>query len=93
MVQDQAVAKPDPAPPEPPDAPLSPEVVALLAMLAVDALLWAWQRQRVRLASRMYRARREFVVALDSDGGMKALVGRSVPRWLKSPAGSSRHGS
>jgi hypothetical protein len=84
------MAKPDLAPPESESRPLSPEVVALLAMLAVDSLLWAWERQRVRLATRMYRARREFVVALDSDGGVKALVGRSVPRWLKAPAGSTR---
>jgi hypothetical protein len=93
MVQDRGVAKPRPAPPETENAPLSPEVVALLAMLAVDSLLWAWERQRVRLATRMYRARREFVVALDSDGGVKALLGRSVPRWLKTPAGSARRGS
>jgi hypothetical protein len=84
------MAKQDVTPPEAESTPLSPEVVALLAMLAVDSLLWAWERQRVRLATRMYRARREFVVALDSDGGVKALVGRSVPRWLKAPAGSAR---
>jgi len=81
------VAKPEPQPPESSDNSLSPEVMTLLAMLAVDSLLWAWQRQRIRLAARMYRMRREVVVALDSDGGVKALVGRSVPRWLRSPAG------
>jgi hypothetical protein len=89
LVQDQGVPKPEPAPPEE-HTPLSPEVMALLAMLAVDSLLWAWERQRVRMATRMYRARREFVVALDSDGGVKALVGRSVPRWLKTSSGSAR---
>jgi hypothetical protein len=68
---------------------MSPEVVTLLAMLAVDSLLWAWQRQRVRMATGAYRMRRELIVALDSDGGLKALVGRSVPRWLKGPSGSS----
>ncbi len=83
------MAKPAPHPTEPADNPLSPEVMTLLAMLAVDSLLWAWQRQRIRLATRMYRVRRELVVALDSDGGVKALVGRSVPRWLRSPAGST----
>ena len=93
MVQDQDVPKPEPAPPEAENSPLSPEVMALLAMLAVDSLLWAWERQRVRMATRMYRARREFVVALDSDGGVKALMGRSVPRWLKTPAGSARRGT
>ncbi len=90
MVQDRGVANPDPPPPESESTPLSPEVIAVLAMLAFDALLWAWERQRVRLATRMYRARREFVVALDSDGGVKTLVGRSMPRWLKTPSGSAR---
>jgi hypothetical protein len=89
LVQDQGVPKPPPAPPEE-NTPLSPEVVALLAMLAVDSLLWAWERQRVRLATRMYRARREFIVALDSDGGLKTLVGRSVPRWLRTSGGAAR---
>jgi hypothetical protein len=84
------VPKSQPAPPEEESTPLSPEVLALLAMLAVDSLLWAWERQRVRMATRMYRARREFVVALDSDGGVKALMGRSVPRWLKSSSSSAR---
>jgi hypothetical protein len=82
--------KSEPEPTEPAETRLTPEVVSLLAMLAVDALLWAWERQRVRLASRAYRLRREFVVALDSEGGMKALVGRSVPRWLKGPGPSRR---
>jgi hypothetical protein len=91
--EDQSVVKPAPAPPETEPTPLSPEVIALLAMLAVDALLWAWERQRVRMATRMYRARREFMVALDSDGGLKALAGRSVPRWLKASPGAAGRGS
>ena len=70
--------------------PLTPEVATLLAMLAVDSLLWAWQRQRVRMASRAYRLRRELAVALDSDGGMKALMARSAPRWLRRPPASVR---
>jgi len=93
MVQDRGVAKPDPTPTEDENTPLSPEVMALLGMLVVDSLLWAWERQRVRMATRMYRARREFIVALDSDGGVKRLVGRSVPRWLKAPAGPARRAS
>jgi hypothetical protein len=93
MVEDEGVTNPDPAPPEAESTPWSPEVVALLAMLAVDSLLWAWQRKRVRMAARVYRARRELIVALDSDGGVKRLVGRSVPGWLKAPAGSSRRAS
>jgi hypothetical protein len=68
--------------------PLTPEVATLLAMLAVDALLWAWQRQRLRMATQAYRLRREFAVALDSDGGVKALMVRSAPRWLRRPAPS-----
>jgi hypothetical protein len=78
------------APADPPGEPLTPEVATLLAMLAVDALLGAWQRQRVRLAARTYRLRRELNLALDSDGGMKALVSRSAPRWLRRPASSVR---
>ena len=93
MGQDHGVGKPQPAPPETENTPLSPEVVALLAMLAVDSLLWAWERQRVRMATRMYRARREFIVALDSDGGLKALAARSVPRWLRAPSGGAPRGS
>jgi hypothetical protein len=87
--KDPCVAKPERQPTELPDNTMSPEVMTLLAMLALDSLLWAWQRRKVRLAAHMYRMRREFVIALDSEGGVKALIGRSVPRWLKSPAGST----
>jgi hypothetical protein len=71
-----------------PDGPATgvpPDVIALFAVFAIDALLMAWQRRRVALATRVYRVRREFVVALDTEGGLKSLALRSMPKRRSGP--------
>jgi hypothetical protein len=80
----------------PADSPVSripPEVLTAFALLAVDALLVAWQRKRVALAARVYRARREFLVALDTEGGVKTMVRQSLPRRFTAPGAAARRRS
>ena len=59
---------------------IPPDEAAAIAALFVESALVAWHHQRVGLSARMYRARRELVVAFESEGGVKSLLYRSLAR-------------
>jgi hypothetical protein len=59
---------------------IPPDEAAAIAALVVESMLIAWNRRRVGLSARMYRARRELAVAFESEGGVKTLLYSSLAR-------------